>query len=185
MPRIYTKTGDTGETGLFGGGRVSKANIRVEAYGAVDELNSFIGWVLAQGEEPGRNAWLQSIQADLFTLGAQLASPEPARGRKPTVPDLPNSRVAELEQWIDQLEAGLPDLRNFILPGGSHVGAALHVARTVCRRAERRVVALSQTEAVNAATVIYLNRLSDLLFVMARAANRRAGAPELAWHPPA
>ncbi len=181
--RIYTKTGDTGQTGLFGGGRVSKANARVEAYGAVDELNSVIGWVLTHPLEGGTAEGLQRVQSDLFALGAQLATPATTRGRKPLVPEIPATRIGELEHWIDELEATLPELRNFILPGGSPAGAALHMARTVCRRAERRLVALADSESIEGAGIIYLNRLSDLLFVLARSVNQRAGVPEQAWHP--
>jgi cob(I)alamin adenosyltransferase len=183
MTRIYTKTGDSGETGLFGGGRVSKAHVRVEAYGAVDELNSVIGWILSLVSDPSITTGLQSIQSDLFTLGAQLATPEETRGRRPNVPVLPVSRIHDLEHWIDELDRGLPPLRNFILPGGSPAGAALHIGRTVCRRAERRVVALADSESVDPDAIIYLNRLSDLLFVMARDVNERAGVPEQTWQP--
>ncbi len=153
MPmRIYTRTGDAGDTGLFGGGRVSKAHPRVEAYGAVDELN------------------------------AHLATPPPApRRRQPTLPELAADRVATLERWIDEAEDALPELRAFILPGGSRGGAALHLARAVCRRAERRVAALTATEPVAPWILIYLNRLSDLLFDLARLENQRAGAEEVRW----
>jgi cob(I)alamin adenosyltransferase len=185
MTRIYTKTGDSGETGLFGGGRVSKAHVRVEAYGAVDELNSVIGWILSFEPELSITRRLHAIQADLFTIGAQLATADTGRGRRPTVPVLPSSRVPELEHWIDQLEEDLPALRNFILPGGSPLGAAFHIGRTVCRRAERRVVALADSESVEPNTIIYLNRLSDLLFVLARAVNNRLGKPEQIWQPAA
>ena len=128
---------------------------------------------------------LRGVQSDLFTLGAQLATPPATRGKRPVVPEIAASRIGELERWIDELEEGLPELRNFILPGGSPAGAALHVARTVCRRAERRVVALGEQESVDPSDVIYLNRLSDLLFVLARAVNHSAQEPEQAWHPPA
>jgi cob(I)alamin adenosyltransferase len=150
--RIYTRTGDDGETGLFGGGRVSKANVRVEAYGAVDELNSVIGWVISQNPDPAVEQELTRVQADLFTIGAQLATPrEPKRGKKPAIPELDPERVAQLERWIDQLEAALPELRTFILPGGAPAAAALHIARAVCRRAERRVVALAEGQEVDPA----------------------------------
>ncbi|HEY8468782.1 MAG TPA: cob(I)yrinic acid a,c-diamide adenosyltransferase [Longimicrobiales bacterium] len=184
MPRIYTRTGDRGETGLLGGGRVPKAHPRVEAYGAVDELNSVIGWALVLQQDAEVRRKLGSIQPDLFTLGAHLAAP-PATGRRrrPVLPELGADRVAELERWIDEADAELPELHAFILPGGSPAGAALHVARTVCRRAERRVVALAEHEHVAEEIIIYLNRLSDLLFMLARLANHRAGAAETLWEP--
>ena len=182
--RIYTRTGDGGDTGLFGGGRVSKADVRVEAYGTVDELNSFIGWVIAQQPDEATVRGLHAIQADLFTIGAELATPvERARGRRPEVPQLGSERIAELEQWIDQLESALPELRTFILPGGSPVGAALHVARCVCRRAERRVVELSAEASIDPTIIAYLNRLSDLLFVLARSANEGSGHGDTPWLP--
>lgn len=184
MTRIYTKTGDTGETSLFGGGRVSKAHVRVEAYGAVDELNSTIGWAVTQQPDEQVGSKLQGIQADLFTIGAQLATPAASRGRRPNVPELSESRIGDLERWIDQMEAGLPALRNFILPGGSTAGAALHVARSVSRRAERRVVALSQLETIDTSTITYLNRLSDVLFVLARHVNQLDGVAEHPWESP-
>jgi cob(I)alamin adenosyltransferase len=177
--RIYTRTGDTGETGLFGRGRVSKASPRVEAYGEVDELNAAIGWAAASASDERIAKLLTSLQADLFAIGAHLAAP----GRTAGLPDLPADRAAEMESWIDAAEAELPELRSFILPGGSNSGAALHVARTVCRRAERRVVALAEAEAVDPAILVYLNRLSDLLFTAARLANHRAGEPETRWEP--
>jgi cob(I)alamin adenosyltransferase len=182
--KIYTKTGDGGETGLFGGGRVSKAHGRVEAYGAIDELNSVIGWAITQQRDEAIGEQLLAVQADLFTIGAQLATPEGSRARRPVVPDLPESRIGELEQWIDELQANLPELRHFILPGGSAPGAALHLARTVCRRAERRVVALRELEAIEPSTITYLNRLSDLLFVLARSVNQQARIAEQPWHRP-
>ncbi len=184
MTRIYTRTGDSGETGLFGGGRVPKSNIRVEAYGSVDELNSVLGWTITLLAEADAGE-LRTVQSDLFTIGAQLATPEErTRGRRPLVPDLDPERINALENWIDRLERDLPELRTFILPGGSTGGAALHVARTVCRRAERRVVALAANETIADGIVTYLNRLSDLLFVLARSVNGRSGQPETPWLPP-
>ena len=182
MPRIYTRTGDTGETGLFGGGRVPKSAPRVSAYGEVDELNAVVGLAiqaLGGGEIAGR---LETVQADLFALGAHLATPPDARSRA-HLPPLPEGRIAEFEAWIDAAEEELEPLRSFILPGGSAAGAALHFARTVCRRAERAAVALSAEEEVEAAIVVYLNRLSDFLFDMARLANARTGHPETTWQP--
>src|SRR5262245_39952615 len=184
MTRIYTRTGDQGQTGLFGGGRVAKSDIRVEAYGAVDELNSVFGWALTLQSKVNESR-LAEIQADLFTIGAQLATPEDrSRGRKPYVPELDARRVEDLEHWIDEMESGLPELKSFIFPGGSQPGAALHVARTVCRRAERRVVALAAAESIAPVIVTYLNRLSDLLFVLARSVNHAQGSAETEWHPP-
>ncbi|MFW5947056.1 MAG: cob(I)yrinic acid a,c-diamide adenosyltransferase [Gemmatimonadota bacterium] len=179
MSRIYTRTGDQGETGLFGGGRVPKSHPRVAAYGTVDELNAGLGWVLAHLHDDALRARLTAIQADLFALGAHLATPPGARTRD-HLPELPGDRVPELEAWIDEAESELEPLKSFILPGGSPAGAALHLARTVCRRAERAVVALAAEE-IEPEITVYLNRLSDLLFVWARLVNRRAGAPETAW----
>ena len=182
MSRIYTRTGDAGETGLFGGGRVSKAAGRVSAYGEVDELNAVLGWVLVKAADPDLRERLRTIQADLFTLGAHLATPPDARSRG-HLPPLPEERIAEFERWIDSAEDEMEPLRSFILPGGVEVGAALHLARTVCRRAERAVVALAAAEPVHSTIVAYLNRLSDLLFDFARLANHRAGRPETPWPP--
>lgn len=185
MPfRIYTRTGDSGETGLFGGGRTSKANPRVEAYGDVDELNAAIGAALLTVRDEQVRSVAAGIQPDLLVLGAHLATPPPRpHRRRPELPRLPEGRVAELEQWIDRAEDEMPELRAFILPGGSTGGAALHLARTVCRRAERRVVALAAAEPVDPWILTYLNRLSDLLFDLARLENHRAGTPETRWHP--
>jgi len=180
MTRIYTKTGDEGDTGLFDGTRVSKADARVDAYGHVDELNAWLGQVRAQGTDEEVSAAIERIQRDLFAVGAMLADPRhriAARVEKAAISD---ARIAELEQLIDRLDADLPPLRRFILAGGSPAGASLHVARTVCRRAERRVVGLG-ADNVDPVVVTYLNRLSDLLFVMARAANARAGTAETEW----
>lgn len=184
MSRIYTRTGDEGETGLFGGGRVPKSDLRVRAYGEVDELNAAVGWALArlpEAEDEVRDR-LTLVQADLFALGAHLATPPDARSRE-HLPSLPEGRPAEFEAWIDESEQELQPLRSFILPGGSDGGAVLHFARTVCRRAERAVVALARDADVDAAVLIYLNRLSDLLFNLARLVNHRAGEPETPWRP--
>lgn len=182
MTRIYTRTGDQGETGLFGGGRVPKSHPRVTAYGEVDELNAVIGWTLVRLKEHPMAARLETVQADLFALGAHLATPAEARSRA-HLPELPSARAAEFERWIDEAESQLEPLASFILPGGSEAGAALHLARTVCRRAERAVVALAALETVDPAILVYLNRLSDLLFDLARLANRDAGTPEVPWRP--
>jgi cob(I)alamin adenosyltransferase len=182
VTRIYTRTGDAGETGLFGGGRVSKSDRRVMAYGEVDELNAVLGWVVAQVDDPELRERLVAIQRDLFALGAHLATPAGSRSAG-HLPDLPRSRPAEFEDWIDQAEAELGALSWFIMPGGSPAGAALHVARTVSRRAERAVVALAGEESVDSDILIYLNRLSDLLFELARLSNRRGGVEESPWRP--
>ena len=178
--KIYTKTGDAGETSLFGKIRVSKADPRVDAYGEVDELNTCLGVARAQGVGSDLAASLESIQRDLFALGARLADPSSRIADRVSKVAITNAEVERLEQLIDRLEAELPPLRKFILPGGSPAGAMLHLARTVCRRAERRVVALGE-DAVDPMLVVYLNRLSDLLFVMARAVNHRAVMPEVEW----
>lgn len=181
MP-IYTRSGDAGDTGLFGGGRVPKHDVRVTAYGTVDELNSIVGWALTQVADESVRSDLGMLQHDLFALGAELATPPPVDGRnRPETPGLPESRIAQMEQWIDEAEAEVGPIREFILPGGARGAAALHVARTVCRRAERTVVALATEQQVPAAALVYLNRLSDLLFTYARLENARAGGAEVTW----
>jgi cob(I)alamin adenosyltransferase len=185
--KIYTKTGDSGETGLYGGVRVSKANPRVATYGDVDELNAWLGFaratlIQASGCED-LAGMIEQIQRDLFAVGARLADPAHRIAARVTKAAVSESDITRLEQWIDTLEAPLPALRRFILAGGSPGGAALHVARTTCRRAERAMVALlaGDAEAFEPELLVYVNRLSDLLFVMARAANGRAGTPEIEW----
>jgi cob(I)alamin adenosyltransferase len=175
--KIYTRTGDDGTTGLFGGARVSKADPRVDAYGTVDEANASIGLARAAGLPPAVEAVLARVQSALFDVGASLASPS-AKGAVVAVGD---ADVAALEAAIDALEGGLEPLRTFVLPAGTEAAARLHVARTVVRRAERAVVALAGRERVDPAVVRYLNRLSDLLFVQARAANRAAGVADVPW----
>jgi cob(I)alamin adenosyltransferase len=177
--KIYTKTGDTGETSLFDNTRVSKSDARVDAYGEVDELNACLGAARAAGLDAELSAMLEEIQRELFAIGARLADPAHRIAARVSKADVVDAHVARLETIIDRLETGLPPLRRFILPGGSQGGSLLHLARTVCRRAERRVVALASS--VDPVVVIYLNRLSDLLFVMARAANHRSGVPETEW----
>lgn len=174
--RIYTRTGDQGETGLFGGKRVSKASLRIEAYGTVDELNSLLGLVAAEAKDAQIKTLLERIQNELHIVEAELANPSESAG-----PRIQAQHVTALETQCDLLEAELPPLKRFILPGGSRLGAQLHLARTVARRAERRVVALATKEAVNPELIKYLNRLSDLLFLLARTANHRTGALEI--HP--
>jgi cob(I)alamin adenosyltransferase len=177
--KLYTRTGDAGETALFDGTRVSKADRRVEAYGDVDELNAWIGMVRAAAIDSDLDEALAGIQRDLLALGAELADPGDRIAARVTKAALGDAAVVGLEQLIDRFGAELPPLRRFILAGGSPPGAALHVARTVCRRAERRIVALGP--AVPPVLLRYVNRLSDLLFVLARLVNHRAGAPEREW----
>jgi len=180
--RIYTKTGDSGTTGLFGGGRVDKDDPRVEAYGDVDELNAAIGMARAVQPMPRVDAVLAPLQHDLFSIGALLATPDVARMHEQLEKArIDDDRVQELERAIDACEAELEPLNAFIMPGGTAKSAALHVARTVCRRAERRVVRLQRDIDLPPLVVKYLNRLSDLLFVLARVADRRAGAAEVTW----
>jgi len=180
--KIYTKTGDAGDTGLFGGGRVSKDDPRFEAYGDVDELNAVIGMARAVEVMPRIDEVLVPVQRDLFAIGALLATPDREKmAQHLQKARIDEHRVAELEQAIDDADAELEPLRAFILPGGSPKAAALHVARTVCRRAERRVVRLQHDVELPALAVIYLNRLSDLLFTLARLASKRAGAGEVTW----
>lgn len=184
MTRIYTRTGDKGETGLFGGGRVPKSHPRVAAYGAVDELNAALGLATSSLSDPEIGGRLSTIQADLFTIGSHLATPR-AEGEEAHryLPELPHGRAKEFERWIDEADAELPELHAFILPGGTPGGAALHLARTVCRRAEREVIALGEHEWVDPEVVVYLNRLSDLLFQFARLENHRAGRGDTLWTP--
>ena len=201
--KIYTRTGDRGDTGLFGGGRVGKDDVRVDAYGEVDELNAVIGLARAAdaavrgarapadaplpdggASAPLRemDALLEAIQRDLFAIGALLATPDLEKMRRQLEKArLGDARIAELEAAIDGADARLAPLRAFILPGGTPKAAALHVARTVCRRAERRVVHLAREVELPEIVVVYLNRLSDLLFTLARLANRAAGVPDAEW----
>ncbi len=183
--KIYTKTGDKGETGLFGGRRVSKADPRVEAYGTVDELNAHVGWAVSLLEESPLREALRSIQSELLTVGADLAAPPglgPAVTAR-TVSLLPGASV-RLEALIDQWDAELPPLTQFILPGGCPAASALQICRAVCRRAERAVVLLERSSPVNPEVVVYLNRLSDLLFVLARWVNAKRVVSEPVWSPP-
>ncbi|HEY2026346.1 MAG TPA: cob(I)yrinic acid a,c-diamide adenosyltransferase [Gemmatimonadaceae bacterium] len=180
--KIYTKTGDRGDTGLFGGGRVPKDDLRVEAYGDVDELNAVLGMARSVEMMPRIDEVLVPIQRDLFAIGALLATPDREKmAQHLEKARIDDARIAELEDAIDDGEAELEPLRAFILPGGTPKAAALHVARTVCRRAERHVVRLQREVELPPLAIIYLNRLSDLLFTLARVANRRAGAGEVTW----
>ncbi|MGW8265670.1 MAG: cob(I)yrinic acid a,c-diamide adenosyltransferase [Longimicrobiales bacterium] len=180
--KIYTRSGDEGETGLFGGGRVLKSHLRVAAYGAVDELNAVLGVAVASVADDEIGSNLIELQQDLFSLGASLATPGAEQGSaRPATPALPLPRIQEMEGWIDAATDETPPLKNFILPGGSRGAATLHLARTVCRRAERAVVRLGQEESIDLEVVRYLNRLSDLLFTYARLENHRAGVPDVLW----
>ena len=180
--KIYTKTGDAGDTGLFGGGRVPKDDPRVEAYGDVDELNAVLGMARAVELMPRIDEVLVPLQRDLFAIGALLATPDRDKmAQHLEKARIDERRIAALEQAIDDAESELEPLRAFVLPGGTPKGAALHVARTVCRRAERRIVRLQHDVEVPAIVVIYMNRLSDLLFTLARLANKRSGAGEVTW----
>jgi cob(I)alamin adenosyltransferase len=187
--KLYTRSGDDGTTGLFGGQRVAKDHPRIEAYGTVDELNATLGVAAAspaEGIDPALGSrlksMLQQIQSRLFDIGADLATPQHSRHeakvRRIAAPD-----VAEIERWIDEIDGGNDEIRVFVLPGGTELAARLHVARTVCRRAERAMIALSHDEQVTPDAIVYINRLSDLLFAMARRANKAAGVPDVAWHP--
>ncbi len=180
--KIYTKTGDGGETALFGGPRVSKSDARVEAYGDVDELNAAVGAARALVEDPEVDAQLALVQEELFSVGAELATLPDAKARA-ALPPVDPAWTERLERAMDAWDAELPPLRRFVLPGGLRTAAALHVARTVCRRAERRVVALGTQARVAPAVLPYLNRLSDFLFVAARIANARARREEPLWDP--
>jgi cob(I)alamin adenosyltransferase len=180
--KIYTRTGDEGQTGLFGGGRVPKDHPRVAAYGDVDELNSVLGVARATPPSDLADGLLEAVQRDLFAIGGHLATPDPERVRKALAKaELSAERVAEFERAIDAADAELPPLRAFVLPAGCAKAAALHLARTVCRRAERSVVHLAHEAEVPELFLVYLNRLSDLLFALARLANHRAGGGDVTW----
>lgn len=176
MTRIYTRTGDDGTSALIGGRRVSKNSLRLEAYGTVDELNAFLGRAIAEGIADRLQPMLHQIQNTLFDLGAELAMEE-----IPSPPRICDDFIHEMERWIDELTGELPPLSQFILPGGSLSTATLHIARTVCRRAERRVVSLKESVPVNPAILRYLNRLSDLLFILSRFQNQSEGLEDVPW----
>jgi len=183
--KLYTRTGDDGTTGLFGGERVGKDDPRVEAYGTVDELNAALGLAAAAcaGDRPGQirlREIIGELQSRLFDLGADLATPQDSKQRTKIVP-LDAKDISAVEAWIDEIEAGNEPMRNFILPGGTESAARLHAARTVCRRAERRVISLARAEPINEELVRYLNRVGDLLFAMARRANGDAGIEDIPW----
>lgn len=178
--KIYTKRGDQGTTSLFGGTSIEKNHIRLHAYGTVDELNSVLGMSLANKMSDKGKLIVTDIQTQLFILGADLATP---KTKKTKINRVGTEEIELLERWIDELEQDLPPLTSFILPGGVQSGAFLHLARTVCRRAERYGVELKKTDSVSGEAIIYLNRLSDLLFVLARFENKKAGVEEIKWLP--
>lgn len=178
--KIYTKKGDSGQTSLFGGQRVPKNAKRIEAYGTADELNSILGVVTSYNIDSTTAELLNTIQKQLFVLGADLATPI---SKKVRIDRIGEEEITFLENWIDKLEESLEPLKRFILPGGSHAGAQLHVARTVCRRAERLTVECAETEEISGLCVQYLNRLSDFLFVLARYENKKADQEETQWLP--
>ena len=181
--KIYTKTGDKGETGLFGGERISKDSLRIRAYGTIDELNAFIGLAVTEVTDESVKDKLQKIQGWLFIIGADLASPESKVNKKLNVYRTPEIYYRETEKFIDEYETELDDLKNFILPGGSRAAALLHVCRTITRRAEREVVALNSTVKIGANIIIFLNRLSDLFFVLSRYENKVSNIPDVIWNP--
>jgi len=181
MNKIYTRTGDQGQTGLIGGTRVPKDHARVAAYGDVDELNAVIGAARALSRDARLTSLLGGVQRDLFALGAQLADPTAKIGTRKAKAAITASRISRLEKAIDARQGELPPLTQFVLPGGGPLGASLHLARTVCRRAERTIVTLAREERVDPRVLAYVNRLADLLFVLARFENRRSGEPEDRW----
>jgi len=182
--KIYTKTGDKGETGLFGGKRVQKSSIRISAYGTVDELNAALGLSLCYVQNEKVKSVLERLQHQLFVVGADLATPLETESKNITIPRVSSEEITDSETAIDSFEKELEPLQYFILPGGSKAAAQLHVARTICRRAEREVVLLSQQEEINQNIVILLNRISDLLFVLSRIENKTSGIPDQKWEKP-
>ena len=178
--RIYTRTGDDGKTGIVGGQRISKDDARIEAYGTVDELNAALGLIRSSSPTPELDELLAEIKRNLFTLGAELATPTESQSWTRSMTD---DHIEQLEKWIDHWEAELPELRNFILPGGTPIAAHLHLARVICRRAERRVVTLARLSPVSRVVIPFLNRLSDLFFVLGRAENSQQGVPNPIWKP--
>ncbi len=180
--KIYTKTGDKGDTGLFGGDRVSKSSERIEAYGTLDELNSFTGMAVAEAKDKEVKKLLEKIQNELFTVGSDLATPDIEKNKKLNIVRVPEKFCTDAEKAIDYFEEKLEPLKNFILPGGSKSSALLHVCRSVCRRAERRVVKLKKSEKIGENIIIYLNRLADLFFVLARYENKAVGLSDTKWN---
>lgn len=181
--KVYTRRGDSGETDLFGGDRVSKEHIRVEAYGEVDELNAAVGAAAAASAQEDVRAFLERVQSTLFDIGSFLATPDAAHREKASIPEAEQQDVDALEHEIDRLEQDLEPLANFVLPGGTPSAAAFHLARTICRRAERSAVRLDREQPLGGLALRYLNRLSDLLFVLARVENSRQGVADVPWRP--
>jgi cob(I)alamin adenosyltransferase len=181
--KIYTKTGDKGETGLFGGERVSKDSNRISAYGTIDELNSFIGYTITEIKDASVKDNLIKIQNYLFTTGSDLATPETEKNAKLNIQRTPELFINEIEKMIDHYDAKLDELKNFILPGGSKSASLLHICRTVCRRAEREVVSLKNSVTIGDNIIIFLNRLSDLFFVLSRYENKVSNHPDTKWLP--
>ena len=179
--KIYTKTGDKGETGLFGGERVSKNSDRIRAYGTIDELNSFIGLAITEAKNDEVKLLLQKIQNRLFTVGSDLATPDTEKNKKLKIERTPDHFHSEIEVEIDKYEEKLEPLKNFILPGGSKGAALLHICRTVARRAEREVVALNSIVKIDGNIIIFLNRISDLFFVLSRFENYVSNIPDTIW----
>lgn len=181
--KIYTKTGDKGETGLFGGERVSKHSTRLDAYGTVDELNSFLGLAILEVNNQEIKSIIKVIQQKLFVVGSDLATPQTEKNEKLKITRTPDEYIDETEKLIDKFESQLDELKNFILPGGSKGSALLHICRTIARRAEREIVALKNTEEIGNNIVIFLNRLSDLFFVLSRFENKYSNIPDTKWIP--
>ena len=181
--KIYTKTGDKGETGLFGGERVSKHSTRLDAYGTVDELNSFLGLAILEVNNQEIKSIIKEIQQKLFVVGSDLATPQTEKNEKLKITRTPDEYIDETEKLIDKFESQLDELKNFILPGGSKGSALLHICRTIARRAEREIVALKNTDEIGNNIVIFLNRLSDLFFVLSRFENKYSNIPDTKWIP--
>ncbi|HMU42285.1 MAG TPA: cob(I)yrinic acid a,c-diamide adenosyltransferase [Ignavibacteriaceae bacterium] len=181
--KIYTKTGDNGETSLFGGERVGKNNIRIKAYGSLDELNSFIGLTLAKVKNEKIQEVLFNLQNKLFIVGSDLATPSSEKNKKLNIQRTSPEYITEVENWIDEFSSNLDDLKNFILPGGSEGAALLHICRTIARRAEREIVELKRTEQINENVIIFTNRISDLFFVLSRYENKHSNIPDIKWVP--
>ncbi len=179
--KIYTGTGDKGETGLFGGERVLKSDIRVEAYGCVDELNAFIGLAMTEVNDENVKKILLNIQNNLFTIGSDLSTPDTEKNKKLNIPRTPESYYIDIEKLIDRFSGDLEELKYFILPGGSKAAAMMHICRTICRKAERAVVELNSSVQIGNNVIVFLNRLSDLFFVLARYLNRQVGVPDVKW----
>lgn len=181
--KIYTKTGDKGETSLFGGERVNKSAQRLKAYGTIDELNSFIGLTVVETTDNSVGELLQKIQSNLFSLGADLATPDNDKTKKLNVFRVDNNFISSVEENIDKYQKELDELKSFILPGGTKSASLLHICRAVCRRAEREIVDLDKAEKINENIIVYVNRLSDLFFVLSRYENKIAGNPDIIWVP--